>query len=151
MNPILIFLLFWIICNILFYLSFKKINSLIKITLDFPEPKYFLVLLNVIIILSLFAGLQGNIFIEPEFLNGILIGTSILFGFIIMLLEKIPKNYKNDIFGISLLSIGFLSISIILIYFSALEKVPTSLALNFLAVSFITNLFFLLWILWKLF
>jgi len=87
--------------------------------------------------------------VDPEYLNGILTASSILFGFWIFFLgtmtqagERVGKNaeYKGYIKSYVFFSFALLVASIFAIYFGALNLIPSIHALLFCASSFMHNL-----------
>jgi hypothetical protein len=88
--------------------------------------------------------------IDPEYLNGILTASSILCGFLAVILQREPKEYfekfmhkyflRDSIYYILML----LSFSVIYLSLNAAKVIPSELPLIFLTSSFLFNVSILL-------
>jgi len=100
-----------------------------------------------IIVIGIY-GLPIGFEVNPEYINGILTASSILFGFWAVLIERQPKE-RTERFRYKILlenfffSFTFLMLSVVMIYFAALNKLHSVFALSFCLVSFMSNAYFL--------
>jgi hypothetical protein len=103
-----------------------------------------------IVLILGFVGISGILEVNVEYINGILTASGIIFGFWTIMLGKEPKNfvekwlYKNVILRAFWFVFGFFLFSIICVYFSALNKMPSSIALLFVTLSLLYNALFLI-------
>lgn len=85
--------------------------------------------------------------IEAEYMTGMLSASSILFGFWFILIEKKPKDetkrflYENAIFGLFFVSFGILLLSVVLLYLSAIEIIPSIAGFVSITLGFLLNAF----------
>lgn len=92
-----------------------------------------------------FHNLSPDFAVEPEYLTGMLTASSIVFGLWAILIQTKPKErvakwlYEEVLIESFFLSFGLLVISVVLIYFSALNKMSSVIALLFSLFSFLLN------------
>jgi len=85
--------------------------------------------------------------VEPEYFSGILTASAILFGFYVVLIQKEPKEEQEKwrlkhLVGRSfILSFLLLMLSIVAIYYTALEKIPSPISLWICMFLFLMNAF----------
>ena len=90
-----------------------------------------------------------DLVIEPEYLSGLLTASGILFGLWAIFIGNKPKDreakwgYDNIIFPQFFTSLGFLILSVVLIFLSGVQLFSPTWALAFCAFSFILNALFL--------
>ena len=106
----------------------------------------FIILMLGIVIFGLL-GVPADYEVDPEYINGFLTASSILFGFWIVIIEKKPEEktkkfmYENAIYVAFFLSFILLIVSITLMFFSALNKLSSVYTLLFSTTSFLLNAF----------
>lgn len=93
-----------------------------------------------IMVICLFgiAGLPTDFEVEPEYLSGMLTASSILFGFWVAIIQRKPKK-GEVILTYFLLSFTLLCVSVVAIYLTALNKIPSHDALLICMASFLMN------------
>lgn len=112
--------------------------------MDWEQKIYIFSYILLLIPIFFFKG-ESETQIDPEYLNGILTASSILYGFLIFMLERQPKEYlekfiyKYYLRGVIYYSFEILSLSVIYLSLSAAKFIPSWLPLVFLTVSFISN------------
>jgi hypothetical protein len=120
-----------------------------KLDKGFVLEYIFIIMLLVILFLG-FYGTSMNFEGDPEYIIGILIASSIVFGFWAVLIEKEPTDTTKKFFYKHAISIGvyvslaFLFASVITIFFNALNKLPYIVTLWFCTMSFMFNVFLLI-------
>ena len=90
-------------------------------------------------------GLPSDFRVEPEYLSGMLTASVILFGFWAVLIQKEPKEdiekwrFKHLIGKSFFMSFVLLMLSVVVIYYAALDKLPSPVALFLCMLSFLMN------------
>lgn len=98
-----------------------------------------------VITIAGFYGLPPDFKVEAEYMSGMLTASSILFGFWVMLIQAKPKErtekwvYEKALSKIFYISVMFLMIPVVSIYFAALNKLSSVGALYSCMVSFLFN------------
>lgn len=88
---------------------------------------------------------ETDLKVEPEYISGILSASGILFALWAFLIEKKPKErvakhgYENIIFPSFFTSLGFLILSVILVFLTGLDLFSPAYTLGFCTLSFIMN------------
>ena len=111
--------------------------------MEFYHLKFLaLCLVSTSLIVLGFYGIPIDFKVEPEYLVGILTASSILFGFWVLVVQIKPNEPKELTTAMRLgffWSFGFLTVSVILTYCTALNRMPSVFTLYFCTLSFISN------------
>jgi len=113
--------------------------------LGLEQRKYIWLIAGLLLPIFLYWGEPETIQIDPEYLNGILTASSILYGFLAVMLGREPKEYlekfryKYFLRGDIYYSFEILAFSVIYLSLSAVKVIPSTLPLVFLTISFLFN------------
>jgi hypothetical protein len=106
----------------------------------YPLVVYF----SLLVIIALGIILFPKASVNPEYINGVLTASSILFGFWFIMLERKPKNerFLGQVRNNLLFSLGLLILTVMLMYFATLSNsaLLSEITLGAATVSFIVNL-----------
>ena len=83
-------------------------------------------------------GLPEDFEVKPEYLSGMLTASSILFAFWVAIIQMKPKG-SSILLAYFFFSFTFLCVSVVSIYLTALNKIPSHAALGLCMLSFLTN------------
>jgi len=89
--------------------------------------------------------LPSDFEVEPEYLSGMLTASAILFGFWVVLIQKEPREdiekwqLKHLIGKSFFMSFILMMLSIVVIYYAALDKLPSPVALFSCMLFFLMN------------
>jgi hypothetical protein len=118
--------------------------------LGLEQRKYIWLIAGLLLPIFLYWGEPETIQIDPEYLNGILTASSILYGFLAVMLGREPKEYLEKfryryyLRGNIYYSFEILAFSIIYLSLSAAKVIPSTLPLVLLTTSFLFNAFVLI-------
>jgi len=141
----------WIWNLVKVFIFVKGINQS-ETCMDLGDSRVISIAFVLFVIVIIFVGLYGlpiNFKVDVGFINGILTASSILFGFWAFLIQKKPKHflqkliYGNIVRGAFNISFAILVSTVVLIYLTALDKLPSVLTLTICVVGFLLNVFFL--------
>lgn len=114
-----------------------------------------LYLVSLMLIISLGTYDRVDFVIEPEYTAGILGASSILFGFWFVMLERKPEGIRREIIHkhylryVLLMCLVFLASSVVTVFLSALNKLPSIAALIICFINFFNILFLVVFTLWE--
>jgi hypothetical protein len=106
--------------------------------LGLEQKKYIWLIAGLLPPIFWYWGKPETIQIDPEYLNGILTASSILYGFLAVMLGRAPKEYlekfryKYFLRGDIYYSFEILAFSVIYLSLSAVKVIPSTLPLIFL-------------------
>jgi len=101
----------------------------------------FLIFLLALVFIGVY-DLPASSEVDAEYLSGILTASSILFGFWFVFIERKPKEERKKLlyeFAVPFslfLSLTFLAASVVSLYFSALRRIPSTIALVMCTIGF---------------